>query len=233
MQIVRPAPSLAPYVKHYWLSPRSTARVHTVLPDGCVDVVLEVTGGRCEAWAFGSTTRPVEVACIPGASYFGIRFRPGRSRHFLRAAAVELTGRRASASGLLRFDVSPETFPQLDHLLARALAKAAPVHARVDEAVRLIEAAHGAVRTQDLARQLGLSPRQLQRSFAEAVGVTPKLFAMICRAAHAARLLRTRQAPADAAAQAGYADQSHMTRDFARLAGATPRDVAFLQDPPA
>lgn len=231
MRLVRPASELAPYVQHYWLGSDVPDPAVTVLPDGCVDVVLEVTGADSRAWVFGSTTRPTKVACLPGARYLGVRFRPGRSRHFLRAAAHELTDRREDAASLLRFAVDPKTFPRLDQILARTLAMAPPVDSRVDEAVRRIEGAHGAVRTDELARRLGVSLRQLQRGFARDVGVTPKLFAMISRAGHAARLLRGRASLADTAAQAGYADQSHMTRDFARLAGVTPRAVAFLQDP--
>jgi AraC-like DNA-binding protein len=66
------------------------------------------------------------------------------------------------------------------------------------------------------------------------VGVTPKFYARIARAEHTAALLA---APgpvslADVAAQAGYADQSHMTRDFLRLAGTPPARwrAAFVQD---
>jgi AraC-like DNA-binding protein len=66
------------------------------------------------------------------------------------------------------------------------------------------------------------------------VGVTPKFFARMARAARAAELMAAHaRAPlADVAAQAGYADQSHMTRDFVRLAGAPPKrwQAAFLQD---
>lgn len=233
MRLVRPARELAPYVRHYWVGANLPDPAVTVLPDGCVDVVLEVSGSSWRAWAFGSTTRHTEVACLPGARYLGVRFRPGRSRHFLRAAAHELTDRCEDAGCLLRFDLDPEAFQRLDEVLARTLAKAPPADSSVDEAVRRIEAAQGAVRTDELARRLGMSLRQLQRVFLREVGVTPKLFAMICRAGHAARLLREKAGLADAAAQAGYADQSHMTRDFARLAGATPRAVAFLQEPPA
>lgn len=233
LQIVRPATSLAPYVQHYWVGSDVPDPAVTILPDGCVDVVLEVTGTDSCAWVFGSTTRPTKVACLPGARYLGVRFRPGCSRHFLRAAAYEFTDRREDAARLLRFDVDLETFRRLDDILARTLAKAPPAESRVDVAVRRIEAAQGALRADELARGLGVSLRQLQRGFAREVGVTPKLFAMICRAGHAARLLRGRAGLADAAAQAGYADQSHMTRDFARLAGTTPRAVAFLQEPPA
>ena len=56
----------------------------------------------------------------------------------------------------------------------------------------------------------------------------------LSRAARAAELMAVQDQAslADVAAQAGYADQSHMTRDFVRLAGAPPRrwQAAFLQD---
>lgn len=238
-----PAPVLAPFVRHYWLSLHNTDSSHVALPDGCIDIVLEVAGARWRARGYGSTTRPTLLPCEPGRHYLGIRFRPGMARHFIQAGADELTDRQEDAQALLPLPLEAIAervggaglFDEIDRHLASRLPGAAPVPSGADRMVSAIQAAHGEIRLEAMAAQLGRSPRQLQRQFLQTVGVTAKFYCRIVRAERAAALL-SRSAGAriaDIAADAGYADQSHMTRDFERLRGASPagRRVAFVQDP--
>ncbi|HEX6311079.1 MAG TPA: helix-turn-helix domain-containing protein [Acidimicrobiia bacterium] len=75
-----------------------------------------------------------------------------------------------------------------------------------------------------LARDLGLSERQLRRRAHVAFGYGPMTLARIVRFQRFLRLTeRTPRARlAVAAAAAGYADQAHLTRESRRLAGLTP-----------
>lgn len=73
-----------------------------------------------------------------------------------------------------------------------------------------------------LADEAGLSRYQFLRSFARATGLTPHAY-VLQRRIHRARQLIGHGTPlAEAAAQSGFADQSHMTRLFARSFGVTP-----------
>lgn len=74
----------------------------------------------------------------------------------------------------------------------------------------------------ELRRELQWSPRRLIAAFREEVGVTPKTFARIVRFETAQRELRAGRSPAAAAHAAGYADQSHLHRDFCAFAGRSP-----------
>jgi AraC-like DNA-binding protein len=249
----RPQPALARFIDHYWLCLDNGDSAHPVLPDGCIDLVLELGPGGWRSFGYGCTTRPTLVPCVPGRHYLGIRLRPAQHRHFLRASAAELTDRSEDARHLLPPGVLAPLADQ-----AAAAARAADAFAAVERGllalpghdhrappgpaelmVRHIEAAHGALRIDALARQLGRSPRQLQRVFLEQVGIPAKFFACIVRLRRARALLASGAHVdlADVAAQAGYADQSHMTRDFSRLAGCSPAGqparVVFLQDAPA
>lgn len=245
----RPQPALARFVDHYWLCLDNRDSTHPVLPDGCIDLVLELGPGGWRSFGYGCTTRPTLVPCVPGRHYLGIRLRPAQHRHFLGTSAAELTDRCEDARHLLPPGLLE---PLADE--AAAAAHPADAFAAVERGlhallghhpappgpaelmVRHIEAAHGALRIDTLATQLGRSPRQLQRLFLEQVGIPAKFFACIVRLRRARALLAAgAQADlADVAAQAGYADQSHMTRDFSRLAGCSPAgqsaSVVFLQD---
>lgn len=89
---------------------------------------------------------------------------------------------------------------------------------------RLADADAGAVvpSLAELAAPLGLSRYQLLRRFEEVHGLPPHAWLLQLRAERARRLIASGSALADAAAAAGFADQSHMTRVFARHFGLTP-----------
>ena len=58
MIVQSPAPALAPFVERYWLCLHNTDHAHHAVPDGRVDLVLEVRADTWHGWAYGSTTRP-------------------------------------------------------------------------------------------------------------------------------------------------------------------------------
>jgi AraC-like DNA-binding protein len=86
-------------------------------------------------------------------------------------------------------------------------------------------------RVEQLAAEFGLGMRRLQRLFAEHVGVGPKwvirryrLHEAAARAAAGAALNLV-----ELAADLGYSDQAHLTRDFTALVGDPPSRYANCQ----
>lgn len=79
----------------------------------------------------------------------------------------------------------------------------------------------------DLACASGLSRYQVLRAFARATGLTPHAYQMQRRLQLARQLIRQGMTLADAAAQGGFADQSHMTRLFVRTYGVSPGHYAL------
>jgi len=74
----------------------------------------------------------------------------------------------------------------------------------------------------ELAREAGLSRVHLSRAFAQHFGVPPHVYLNAVRLEHAKRLLLAGLAPALAALDAGFADQSHFSRRFKGATGLTP-----------
>lgn len=81
----------------------------------------------------------------------------------------------------------------------------------------------------DLAEEVGVHQDHLIRAFRAAYGETPGVFARRRRARMAAQLVCDRDRSLAAIAwTAGYADQSHMTREFGRFLGVTPGTLRNL-----
>lgn len=240
-----PSKPLAPYVSHYWLSANNTRSFHSILPDARADLVIEVADSAARGWVYGTVTTPTTVPVGVGCHYLGIQFLPGQSRHFIRASARELTDHSVCAQDALGFSLdgvaerigAGDVFSALDAMLLRWLARHPPSRGRVDAAIHALASVSPRRHVHEVASGLGMSRRQLERLFLDHVGISPMAFVTIqrCRAAARALAARANARPADLAADMGYADQSHMTREFKRLLGRTPArirndDVAFVQD---
>ena len=79
-----------------------------------------------------------------------------------------------------------------------------------------------------MERIAGLDRWTLARQFRRAYGTSPSRFRMLRQLDLARERIRRGSGLADAAAAAGFADQSHMTRQFKRSYGLTPARWAAL-----
>lgn len=108
----------------------------------------------------------------------------------------------------------------------RHSAENAPAHAAVPGVARALQRLDhepcAAVSLAELAATAGVSRFQLIRGFARAVGVTPYAYQVQRRVRSARRFISEGRPLAEAAAEAGFSDQSHMTRAFVRQLGVTP-----------
>ncbi|WP_176057685.1 AraC family transcriptional regulator [Paraburkholderia sp. BCC1876] len=103
---------------------------------------------------------------------------------------------------------------------ANALGPIARAKARIDDDPS------ASLTLADLTADTGLSRFQLLRGFAHEMGLPPHAYRMQRRVGLARQWIARGATLADAAAAAGFADQSHMTRAFVRLLGVTPANYA-------
>jgi len=116
-----------------------------------------------------------------------------------------------------------QRFWLLDRLLGERLAAGPQPSPALVRAWRTMQNAGGSVPIADLVRGAGCSHRHLVAQFREQVGATPKTAARLLRYRRAVGLLaRGDLRPAQVAAVCGYADQSHLTREYRRFSGTTP-----------
>jgi AraC-like DNA-binding protein len=115
-----------------------------------------------------------------------------------------------------RFDIA-------ERFLLMRFGRAYAPSPEVAWAYNRIATSGGRVRIASIAERLGWSRKHLAQRFGTEIGLGPKTVSRIARLNRAIDAWRTGQAGwAGIAADCGYADQAHMTRDFRDLAGAAP-----------
>jgi AraC-like DNA-binding protein len=93
---------------------------------------------------------------------------------------------------------------------------------RIEDSVAELLRSGGATRISTLAREVRLSMRGFQTLFRASVGLVPKEFARLLRLQATLRAIDGGGELAVLAADAGYADQAHATREIKRVTGLTP-----------
>lgn len=244
----RPAPALAGVVSSVWvqrLASDTTPYTHLTVPNGSVEL-------RCVIGStphmVGPLTRPRVDVLEPGTTIVGIRFSPGAATGLLGLPMSELADQvieaqeiLGAAAGVLEEQVAKSATPTvaLDllqrHVVGR-LHDATDPDPLITEAVQRLMPWHGGD-LGSLRSTLGISERQLRRRFETSVGVGPKVLHRVLRfqgfLAMAQQALAQGRKPASdglamLAAEAGYADQSHLTRECVQLSGNTP--AVFLRE---
>jgi AraC-like DNA-binding protein len=191
-----------------------------VLPDGCMDLLW----WRGELIVAGPDTTAFESALAAGEAIVGLRFPPGVAPAALGVPADELRDNRVPLAALWPSTrareaaerVAADPGPVLEELALGRLAEAGGPDPAVAPVVARLRAG-APVAT--IAGDVGLSERQLHRRSLAAFGYGPKTLARILRLDRALALARSGTPLAAVAAEAGYADQAHLSRDTKALAG--------------
>jgi AraC-like DNA-binding protein len=231
-----PPPELAERIDAFWQH-GGRGEMLRVLPDGCMDFWFDLETGQ--ARLIGAMTKAALVTVPEGARYFGVRFRPGVAAEYVVDAVADFVDEnaplaevtRAGRASLAERVAEAAGHEERVEIIARfVLATENRVRAadhRVRRAVRLLRHDPTGMRVRAVAKALGLSERQLERLFSERLGYGPKQFARILRLGRAVALMKTPpRGQATLAAAAGYADESHLIREFRSLSGATPAELA-------
>nr|MDT0516094.1 helix-turn-helix domain-containing protein [Streptomyces sp. DSM 41633] len=184
-------------------------------------------GSGGETRARGENIECVQVRLSPVTAHTIL----GASSADLAGAVVplgDLWGREASRIREQLGDAPSwqERFALTDALLAHRHRAGRPVDPEVAWAWRRLVGTRGLVGVDALAAEVGWSRKRLWSRFRSQVGLPPKHAAKLVRFDHAAHRLVAGDSAAQVATDTGYADQSHLHRDVAAFAGATPATVA-------
>ena len=119
-----------------------------------------------------------------------------------------------------------DRFDILDLVLTARMSRSARPPCEVQWAWDQLTRTSNAPNVSSIADALCWSRRRLTASFREHVGMTPKALARVVRFDRAVRRVRSGQLTrwSSLAYECGYADQSHLTREFREFAGLSPTE---------
>lgn len=247
---LEPGPALRGRARFWRLTGSSSIgepQFEPVLPDGCVELIVHLGDpfaiereGRRElqsrALFAGPGTAPVRLAPTGRVDVVGVRLEAGAAAGLVDAPMAELTDRIPEldavahdfARGLGEELADPGHDERWNDVLERrlgcALARSRATRApALEHVIARVRASGGRTSIDALARETGLSTRQLERRFRQRVGLGPKTFARLARFQRALALVRrSGSSLAAIAARSGYFDQAHMVRDFRQFAHESP-----------
>lgn len=99
-----------------------------------------------------------------------------------------------------------------------------------DRAIESIRGTHGLISVGNVALELGVSERYLEKIFRKYVGLSPKFYARIVRFNYIFQLIKDNDPNwADVVFESGYYDQSHFIRNFKAFTGEDPSRYMFRE----
>ena len=249
---VAPCAALAPYIRCFWgserpLPNRPSHAEGLVIPDTCMDIIFSVDYAQNRVSSAFCTLDEQSYRTPAGgesgglSATFAIRFYAWTACLF---AEDKLNG---SANGHFPVDAF---FRRIERMLAPILFEETTLMGKVLAAEKTLLAAlrpekadpavlnaihhilrtEGRVRISGVSAAIALSPRQLERRFDAAMGVSPKTLASLMRyqLLWQDMALNPRFSVLDAVDRFGYADQSHLLHDFRLRHGMSPREAIIL-----
>ena len=196
-----------------------------ILPDGCLDLVWD---GR-RLFVAGPDTSARWHDSAAGTGYVALRFAAGTGAGYLGIRADELRDRLAHLDELWAAAEARELTERTAERPATALASwlAARSRAVTPEPLgaRVLAMASVGTPVSAMADRLDLGPRRLHRRCQPLFGYGPRHLARVMRMNRALEAARTGAPMAVVAADHGYADQAHLSREVRSLAGATPSQL--------
>ena len=219
-----------PGVECIWLSERRDAlKPERVLPTGRAQVVIDLD--TCAARLVGPRT--VSAVVTPPRRTAGFSLSGSGLARIVGGDADQLLDTTIDlgdlGSGLPGISDPPTNCGV--RAFARELVDRFEVDDRIVVAERLLR--FGA-RASSVASQIGLDRRKFVPAFRSLVGIAPKHYEMLGRLERANVVLRSGvDTPlATIAADVGFADQAHMSRDLRRLTDHTPSQIQRLAPGP-
>ena len=239
-----PCEALKPYIRCFWTGSNQTDRL--VIPDLCADIIYDIDSNT----AFFSGISDAPFVSDRSTDIFGIRFYAWTSALFAEDSMSKTLNGCFELEGIFS-KLKNDLIPKLSYAKSTeeriALSEKFLVNYLKDrhndiftEAVGRIITLRGLCTAEELAKEMHISKRQLERVFSDYSGLSPKKTAILIRYQSVWRDILSEENfhAADKALEFGYNDQSHLLNDFRRFHTVTPKrareialkDVAFLQD---
>lgn len=243
---------LQPFVRCYWSLDAPAVEEperQRIVPDGCMEMIFHygdlyyqyTADGKAHlqprSFVFGQITTPLEIAPAGISGIIAVRFQPDGFFPFSPVPLQAMDDRAVSLTELFGSDgVSLEEnvlqsrdntdrIQLIETFLVKKLQAEVSINRITRSAVEALIESGGQNSIHELASQLQINRRQLERKFSKATGLSPKQYSKVLRLQNAFKLIGqgTFQHLTELALEAGYYDQAHFVKDFREFTGVSPR----------
>lgn len=248
-----PDPSLAKQVKLYWsiesLVDDTPHERERIFPDGCIELIFNYSDHwrkydtdtefhiQEPCFIHGQLKTYFELQATGKIGVFSARMHPAGLRPFVDFDIDTFTGNTLTIAqvwgkdgeilekDMLGCATNEERIQVLEKFLLskRQAMKVdnAPVEYCVDTMLKTV----GNVSIDELAGELKIGKRQLERRFTATVGISPKLLARIIRFQNILQLIENEEFKSftTVAYEGGFYDQAHFIKDFKDFTGLNPK----------
>ncbi len=239
---IAPSPEISHLVLSFWefltQVENSEPIVHEVFPDGCISLLYyrNKTADADMLFNSGLSLETRKTQIFAGDTYWGMRFSPAACAKIFRINPSEIQSQPLIESknflhitdGLLEKLINCRNFEEAIKIYETQINSLKITRAETDEkvadALKIIEENRGEMRVSEIAEEIHLSTRQLERRFKKSAGLSPKQYARArrIRATAISLVEKSEMNWASRAAEMGFADQAHLTHEFSMLTGRSP-----------
>ena len=248
---ISPPPSLAPYVRSFWVYEGEASAeqpfVYRGFADGSAELVFHYRGpfdlvrpdetheASLAAGIHAQTRKFTRWVVTRDWSIFGCYIYPYAIPKFFGYPADDLTDILTDFHSVLGVEGTeleerimtaagtPKRVEILSRFLERRLERNRRELPPVFCSIHQILETRGLVDITSLSSDLGLSHRTFERRFKEFAGFSPKLYSRIARFDAALKEYGSGKSLTDIAYDCGYYDQSHFINDFKEFSGYNPK----------
>jgi AraC-like DNA-binding protein len=243
---------LQPFVKCFWSleAPAETiVEKQRIVPDGCMEMIFHygdlytqffedgssITQPRC--FVFGQITSPLEIAPTGISGIIAARFHPDGFAPFAKIPITEIENRAIALHELfddavaleqqvLAAKTNEERIKTIETFLLTLLRTPEAANRIAKSSVEILLSHNGNVSVDELAEQLNINRRQLERKFSSAIGVSPKQLSKVIRLQATIKMLEQKKFSSltSLAYENGYYDQAHFIKDFKEFTGVSPKE---------
>ncbi|SEL13548.1 helix-turn-helix domain-containing protein [Parapedobacter koreensis] len=237
---VKPHPDLLDFIDAFWTveGVGKQCDKEIILPDGCVDLIVNlgeeykaddgiVTMHPEKAYLVGTMTTFKETFVSTSNRLLGIRFKPAAFSSFYGnyVSMDEITDKTIEFTQSISPDIHKIKRHPIPYLNAYFLNRLSDTRHNLSNVIRDVQTAGGQISIDSLAKRNHTTVRQLERSFKQYIGVSPKEFVNIVRFKTAlSKIKRNKQQQSllDIAVDCGYYDHAHLTNAIKRYTGTSP-----------
>ena len=228
-----PVPKIKDYVMCIWCMKSKKILEKTIynyiLPDACIDIVIDFTNHSICFAGFSKETIPFELN--KKIDYMGVRLKPGAFYTIFSIQADKIMDHpinffeienNCQLENIFQIEGTEE---RIQLVKAYLLTK---INLKDTQYIELVEELYKEPRNQtvlNIANRLGYDTRHLFRIFKKQYGISPKVLLNILRLHKCLTLLEEKKPFKEIMNHCGFYDQSHFIKEIKRYTGFSPLEL--------